>query len=189
MNEATEVGIGAGRAYRPRPMKSSAKSAPKSKPPGLSIWMIVAAFVGITLVAGLLVWPWERGPTTPASRPGSEAESSASISTSALPVKPEFEKLKGKWMRTDGGYVIEVTAVDGSGKLQAGYFNPGRIHVAKAEATLADGAVQVFVELRDAGYPGSTYTLRHVTESDRLVGEYYQATMQERFDVEFARMP
>ncbi|MHB1308131.1 MAG: hypothetical protein ACYDC1_15090 [Limisphaerales bacterium] len=168
-------------------MKSPAQSAPKSKPPGLPTWMIVAAFVGVTLVAGLLVWPWPRDSSTPASRPAPETESSGS--TSALPVKPEFEKLKGKWMRTDGGYVIEVTAVDGAGKLEAGYFNPGRIHVAKAEATLADGAVQVFVELRDAGYPGSTYTLRHVTESDKLVGEYYQATRQQRFEVEFARMP
>ena len=38
------------------------------------------------------------------------------------------------------------------------------------------------------GYPGSTYTLTYNPAKDMLVGFYYQAAMQQNFDVVFARM-
>ena len=36
-----------------------------------------------------------------------------------------FHVLKGRWLRPDGGYIIQIRSVDGSGKMDAGYFNPG----------------------------------------------------------------
>ena len=41
----------------------------------------------------------------------------------------EFEKLKGKWLRPDGGYILEIRSATAEGKLEAGYFNPGPINV------------------------------------------------------------
>jgi hypothetical protein len=46
----------------------------------------------------------------------------------------------------------------------------------------------VFIELQDQGYPGSTYTLNYNPAEDSLVGFYYQAVMQQNFDVVFARV-
>jgi hypothetical protein len=48
---------------------------------------------------------------------------------------PGFEKLKGEWQRPDGGYIVEIRSADPGGKLEAAYFNPRPIHVAKAEAS------------------------------------------------------
>ena len=40
------------------------------------------------------------------------------------------------------------------------------------------GALKLFIELRDVGYPGSTYTLTYLPAGDRLTGVYYQAAIQ-----------
>ena len=49
--------------------------------------------------------------------------------------------------------------------------------------------MKVFLELRDVHYPGSTYTLTYDPARDQLQGVYYQAALQQRFDVVFVRMP
>jgi len=41
--------------------------------------------------------------------------------------------------------------------------------------------------LRDVNYPGSTYTLDFLPEQDRLIGAYFQAALQQTFEVEFVR--
>ena len=97
-------------------------------------------------------------------------------------------KLKGRWLRDSGGYVIEIRSVGPGGKLEAAYFNPKPIHVGKAEVSAPGGVPQVFLELRDVNYPGSTYTLSYDAKTDRLVGRYYQAVARETFDVYFMRM-
>lgn len=97
-------------------------------------------------------------------------------------------KLKGRWLRDSGGYVIEIRSVGPGGKLEAAYFNPKPIHVGKAEASAPGGVPQVFLELRDVNYPGSTYTLSYDAKTDRLVGRYYQAVARETFDVYFMRL-
>jgi uncharacterized protein (DUF2147 family) len=102
--------------------------------------------------------------------------------------KPEFLKLVGKWERPDGGYVLEIKGVDGEGKLEAAYANPNPIHVSRAMAFQKDGGTQVFVELRDTGYPGCTYSLKFDPKSDQLYGEYFQASMEQTFNVTFARL-
>jgi len=102
-------------------------------------------------------------------------------------IAPALEKLKGRWVRAEGGYVLEIRAVGPGGKLDAAYFNPRSIHVATAEASRKGAAVEVFVELRDVNYPGSTYTLSFDEKNDRLVGRYFQAVARETFDVYFVR--
>jgi len=98
-----------------------------------------------------------------------------------------FEILKGRWLRADGGYILEVRSASPEGKLDAFYFNPKSIHVAKAEASMQGAALKVFVELRDVNYPGSTYSLTYDASSDRLMGNYFQAALRQTFDVVFER--
>lgn len=99
-----------------------------------------------------------------------------------------FERLKGRWVRPDGGYVLEIRAVDARGAIEAAYLNPRPINVARAEATRAGSILKVFVELRAPNYPGSTYTLTHDPKNDQLRGLYFQAVTRQTFDVVFVRM-
>src|SRR5262245_59611983 len=99
----------------------------------------------------------------------------------------EFGVLKGRWLRPDGGYVIVIKSVDPNGKMDATYFNPNPINVSKAEVSREGGALRVCLELRGPGYPGSTYTLTYEPRSDSLTGVYFQAVMQQKFDVIFQR--
>ena len=99
-----------------------------------------------------------------------------------------FDTLNGRWLRPDGGYILEIRAVDPSGKIDAVYLNPKSINIAKAEATRDGSTVNVFVELRAPNYPGSTYTLTYDRKQDQLKGIYFQAVQQQRFNVNFVRM-
>jgi hypothetical protein len=100
----------------------------------------------------------------------------------------DFQPLMGRWQRTDGGYVIDIRSIDAEGKIEAGYFNPRPINVEKAQASKDKEHIKVEVELRDVGYPGSTYTLVYVSEKDALLGYYYHAVSRQYFDVLFVRM-
>ena len=100
----------------------------------------------------------------------------------------EYQKLKGRWQRQDGGYILEIKSIAVSGAIDAGYFNPKSIHIGKAEASWDGDGTKVFIELRDVNYPGSTYSLAYDAESDRLKGIYYQAVERQRFPVAFARL-
>lgn len=98
-----------------------------------------------------------------------------------------LEKLVGRWLRPDGGYVIDIKSVSKDGAMDAAYFNPRPIRVARAEAFREDGNMKVFIELRDANYPGSTYTLTYNEAANRLEGLYYQAVEKQTFVVYFTR--
>jgi small conductance mechanosensitive channel len=78
--------------------------------------------------------------------------------------------------------------VDATGKMDVAYFNPRPINVSKAEATREGSTTKVLIELRDTGYPGSTYTLTYDPQSDQLKGVYFQATLQQNFEVVFFRI-
>ena len=106
---------------------------------------------------------------------------------SPKPAQTDYGRIAGKWLRPDGGYVLELSDVKPEGKLKAAYFNPRPINVAKAEWRSVDDRIQVFVELRDVNYPGSTYTLVYDPEQDRLNGDYYQAVQKVTFDFIFIR--
>ena len=71
--------------------------------------------------------------------------------------------------------------------IDAAYLNPRPIHIAQADASWKNGKLQVFIELRDTGYPGSTYTLGYNPEQDVLTGIYFQAAMNQTFEVVFVR--
>jgi hypothetical protein len=101
---------------------------------------------------------------------------------------PAFGALTGRWLRLDGNYVLEIRSVAASGSIDATYLNPEPVNVARAEATREGSALKVFVELQAPGYPGSTYTLTYDPRNDQLAGVYYQAALQQRFDVRFVRL-
>jgi hypothetical protein len=118
----------------------------------------------------------------------SGAEAKATSTPAAVAdAKSGYQKLKGRWLRPDGGYIVEVKSVADNGGMDAAYFNPKPIHVARAEASQADGVTKVFIELRDVNYPGSTYNLAYEPASDELRGIYYQAVQQQNFEVVFVR--
>jgi hypothetical protein len=82
----------------------------------------------------------------------------------------------------------EIRSAEPGGKLDAGYFNPRPINVAKAEASQEGETVRVFIELRDVNYPGSTYTLAYDPATDQFKGIYYQALQRQQFEVYFERV-
>jgi len=148
-------------------------------------WVIV-----ILVVAGLLVYyavpRFETHP--PAADTGSSGTSAAAPAPKPVPpgaVSPD--KLVGRWVRPDGGYVIEITGATPDGKLQAGYFNPSPINVSIAEWTREGDGLRVLIELRAPNYPGSTYKLLLRPGEDKMPGQYYQAATGQTFDVEFER--
>ncbi len=148
----------------------------------IKLVLMIAVGLGV-MFACIISWELadatssEPSPTVLARNDESSQETSAN-----------FAVLKGRWRRPDGGYVIEIKDVEATGKVDAAYFNPNPIHVSKAEATREGGATKVFVELRDAGYPGSTYSLTYDPQNDQLRGVYFQAAMNQNFDVIFFRI-
>ena len=104
-----------------------------------------------------------------------------------LPDPAIREKFIGSWVRSDGGYVIDLRGVRPDGSVEAGYFNPKEIHVAEANVSVWKGFDQLFIKLEDKGYPGSTYKLYYYAEKDQLAGFYHQAAVNETFEVLFTR--
>ena len=98
-----------------------------------------------------------------------------------------FGVLVGRWVRVEGGYVINIDAVDLDGKLDASYANPKPLPFSTAEATRDGSALKLFFELRAGGYGGSTYALNYNAVSDTLKGIYNQVVVKQRFEVVFVR--
>ena len=128
---------------------------------------------------------------------GTVAEAAVVLDTAAAPqveagVPPsesesDFGILPGRWVRPDGGYVITIKSVDATGKLDAAYANPSPLPFAKAEAIRDGKSIKLLFELRAGGYNGSTYTLIYDPLNDLLKGVYFQAVLQQKFDVYFTR--
>ena len=110
------------------------------------------------------------------------------VATAAdTPMPVDSKRLIGHWERPDGGYILEINEILKDGKLKAAYYNPRPINVARAEFSRKDGALVVYVELRDVNYPGSKYNLKYDPVSDKLIGTYFQAVQGETYSVEFNR--
>jgi uncharacterized protein (DUF2147 family) len=154
-----------------------------AKPKSRSL-AVVFLTVAIILSLGFWWWKFKSVDMPPPAKPMPEA---SSANPAAAETKPEFEKLKGRWRRPDGGYILEIKSIADSGAMDAAYFNPKSIHVARAEAS-REGGAKVFIELRDVNYPGSTYALTYEPASDQLKGIYYQAVEGQRFQVTFVRV-
>ena len=142
-------------------------------------WIVggaIALLAAAVIVIGVFRPPSR--PSTPSPAPAPPAPKVEEVNV---------ERLVGRWLRPDGGYILQIRRGHANGHLDAAYLNPRPINVARAKWQRKDGTLQVFVELRDVNYPGSTYTLDYVLEQDRLVGAYFQAVQQQTFDVEFVR--
>jgi hypothetical protein len=151
------------------------------------IAVVVVLTVVVAACLGFL-WLKSRHPGASVPAPSTAQSKPTSQPAGAVASTSGFEKLKGEWLRPDGGYTIEVRNIDDGGKMDALYFNPKSINVHKAEAS-RDGAItKVFIELRDANYPGSTYDLAYDAQKDLLTGIYYHAGLRQSFDVIFRRM-
>lgn len=110
----------------------------------------------------------------------------------AAQVPEAVKKVLGRWVRPDGGYVLELKNPDLSGKIEAAYLNPSQnrsINVSRAIWMQGGQGLQVAVELNDAsaGYSGATYVLSHSEQGDRLIGQYNQPQMGQTFEIEFIR--
>ena len=101
--------------------------------------------------------------------------------------QPDLKKIVGEWVRPDGGYIIRIQDIKPDGSVDVGYFNPGKINIAEANVSEWKGLTKLFIKLQDKGYPGSTYTLYYYAEKDALAGFYYQAAINETFEVFFIR--
>jgi hypothetical protein len=111
----------------------------------------------------------------------------ATSPTAPLPVESVFDRLPGRWVRLQGGYVITIRAVDADGKLDASYANPRPLPFHIAVASRDGDAIKLLFELRAGGYNGSTYTLSYDAANDRLTGVYDQVVAKQKFDVVFVR--
>jgi hypothetical protein len=101
--------------------------------------------------------------------------------------RADYKKLIGNWIRPDGGYIISICDINSDGRVQAEYYNPNPIKVSQAKIAFKGNKVKLFLELRDAGYPGCTYDLTYDKQTDRLSGIYYQAAINQKFDIVFLR--
>ena len=99
----------------------------------------------------------------------------------------DYGRLIGQWVRPDGGYVLDIRNVRSDGKLVLAYLNPRPINVSKAQANIKSGRINLFIELRDKGYPGSYYTLTFNSERNLLVGVYHHLGLNQNFDIYFVR--
>lgn len=169
------------------------RNRPTSPPPpatnklGRRHTRAILAAVAIVALAGVGWWVAHSGATRPPSAEAHAAQPANPPAPAAAAAPSDFMKLKGQWRRPDGGYVIDVRSVDDHGAMDAGYFNPRPIHVARAAASREGAETKVFIELRDVNYPGSTYNLAYDPQSDRLTGIYFQAALGQSYEVVFMR--
>jgi hypothetical protein len=148
--------------------------------------LLIIVCAGIAIAGGLLIFSKYLNEANQKTAISASDSSSDSNAPNATP--DNLRRLIGRWVRPDGGYVIDIRNVHVDGKMQAAYFNPRPIHVSQAQVTQKEGEIQIFIELRDAGYPGATYALRYNAKHDVLVGLYHQPAVGQTFDVAFARM-
>ena len=111
---------------------------------------------------------------------------SASIVHSQSP-ETDYQKIIGRWVRSDGGYVLDLKKVRFDESIEAAYFNPDPINVSRAEAKSQDGEIYIYIELRDVGYPGSNYKLMYKPKIDSLIGINHHAGIKQDFEVLFTK--
>jgi len=111
----------------------------------------------------------------------------SSLNVNAEDKTHDYNEIVGQWLRPDGGYVLDIKAIQPDGKMEAAYLNPRPINVSKSQANIKEDKIELFIELRDRGYPGSYYTLTYDSETNRLVGVYHHLGLNQNFDVYFVR--
>jgi hypothetical protein len=159
--------------------KQSAKNSPPPPEPASRRTPLLAAVVAVAVAAA--------GAALLTLQPGDQASAPAPTPRASARPAPGLDVLVGQWRRADGGYVLSIRGIGADGRVDAAYFNPRSINVSRAEAAAQGDNLLLFVELRDEGYPGSTYKLRYDRGGKALVGVYYQAALEQSFDVVFTR--
>ena len=143
--------------------------------------LLVSAGTAAVVVVSLVLW----GIRTSGDSPSTDGHDVSALQTAVT--APDFQTLVGRWVRIDSPYIIDIESAGQDGTLQAKYYNPRPINVSVAKAREKDGMLEVFVELRDVNYPGSTYTLTYDQARELLMGVYFQAAMQQKYNVVFCR--
>ncbi|MGQ9650093.1 MAG: hypothetical protein ACUVXJ_08280 [Phycisphaerae bacterium] len=164
-------------------------NAPEKRRGGMPLWLPLAGgLVALGTVIAMAVYVLRNHDT--ASETTTPVAMNAKTSAKPAPAKAvRTGILIGRWLRTDGNYMLDIKSVGSDGKVEAAYFNPSPVNVSKAEVSSAKGEVQLVIELKDRGYDGNYYTLAYDSDTDCLSGVYHQLTMGQDFDVEFVRMP
>ncbi len=142
-------------------------------------WARQAFFIGFATAIfwiGGMLWPTAQWVFAQSGNPPKQTQ-----------VKTDIQFLEGRWVRPDGGYVLELWDFKKDGSVSAAYYNPRPIKVFSAKWSRKEGKINLFVELRDVNYPGSKYNLQYDPKSDRLRGTYFQAVEKQTFDIEFVR--
>src|SRR5262245_48220081 len=101
-----------------RPERTSNARPSEKKFPTLAVLVLAVA-----LVAGVFLWRKHAGqPDTSSATAQAPAVTATNTSDHpstnapfATTTKPEFQKLKGRWLRPDGGYVLEIRSIDSTG--------------------------------------------------------------------------
>ena len=165
---------------------SGRTATPASTKRGLWGRWVILGLAGLTVAAGIFIYHFRYANTDKATITQSvEAKDNKATSLSK---DDAFRDLVGSWRRVDGGYIIDIRRIDTNGQMSAAYYNPKSINVSRAETSLNDGTVSVFIELKDVGYPGSAYTLSYHPQQDVLTGVYFQAAVKQTFKVIFTRV-
>jgi len=166
--------------------RNARRNAGRAAPPasGRKLPRAAAVVVAIAVVAVLGLW-WSTSRHDDSTAPPTGATSAPPAAVAEDPAA--FQKLKGRWVRVDAGYVVEIRSVEAGGRVDAAYFDPRPIHVARARASQEGGSVKLYIELRDVNDPGSTYRLRYNAGRDILEGTYFQGIERQMYDVSFMR--
>lgn len=117
-------------------------------------------------------------------KPGDEVEVAKSIKETT---KVSSDTLLGRWLRPDGNYIIQINTINEDKKIEAQYFNPKPINIARAEI-IPDDNLHIFIEFNDKGYEGSSYDLIYDPVNDALIGKYFQATYGQTYQIGFIRL-
>ncbi|MGD8338691.1 MAG: hypothetical protein PVG81_05850 [Desulfobacterales bacterium] len=149
----------------------SRKPAPTSSKRRFPVIWVVLGSVVLAIAAGIFLYYLLYAE----SRQTTATTSGQSSSKKAMPtlMADQFRNLIGRWRRVDGRYIIDIRRIGANGQMDATYYNPKSIHVSRAEVSLNDGELSIFIELKDVGYPGSAYTLSYHPRQDILSGVYF----------------
>ncbi len=132
-----------------------------------TVVLLIGLFISVGMVVSYLMNPDER-----------ITMENDSVSTT---------QLIGQWLRQDGGYLIDIDKINDDGTMEVAYYNPKNINVSQATVSLEKQGLKMFIELRDANYPGSTYTLHYLPKRDILGGTYFHAVSKRNYQVIFIR--
>lgn len=163
--------------------------APKQPAYGVGTFQVAVALATAAVLLWVLFWKPSPSGDAISSVPPPAANSVSTSSPPAATSVPSdpLKAVTGKWLRPDGGYILEIQSVRTDGKAEVGYFNPSPINVSRSEIKRDGAGAGILVELRDANYPGCIYRLTYDPKSDELRGQYFQAALEETFDVVFVR--